>query len=194
MDLNLSTPLSVERLLQFEPKTEWFLKGPLGVHGVAHETRVLILTQLLCQMIKSDLSADDLAWASIFHDTQRQDDWIDADHGKRAAKFVRSSFPKTSFNPDLNVKNVTHLCEWHATNDDEIPSLNEALKVFKDADALDRWRIGDLNPDFLRFPQSVELASFSYDLWAATRDIGYSKNENAFRLIIERSRTLGVVK
>ena len=31
------------------------------------------------------------------------------------------------------------------------------MAILKDADALDRCRIGDLNPDWLRFPESRRL-------------------------------------
>ncbi len=41
--------------------------------------------------------------------------------------------------------------------------------ILKDADGLDRVRIRDLNPRFLRFPESRKLVSFAEALYEETR-------------------------
>lgn len=128
--------LNVSRLLQFEPKPEWFARTHLGVHGIAHQTRVLVITQVLCQRIDKESISNDLGWAASFHDTRRHDDWIDPEHGKRAAEFVRSEADKLSL--AIDIPSVSFLCEWHATEDHDVPEMTDSLRLFKDADALDR--------------------------------------------------------
>ena len=44
------------------------------------------------------------------------------------------------------------------------------LMVFKDADALDRWRIGDLDPSSLRTESARALLEISYRLWHEARE------------------------
>ncbi len=45
---------------------------------------------------------------------------------------------------------VAYVCRWHVTPDCSVPDMTPKLRVFKDADALDRWCIGDVDPSFLR--------------------------------------------
>lgn len=137
------------------------------VHGREHEARVLLLCLTLGHMLKlpqSDMKA--LATAAVHHDTQRNNDGEDAEHGLWARRAYemgnRRADPIVSF-----------LCEYHSLPDEEgfkairetrALSKNRArveqlYRVFKDADALDRVRFGIQNLDmsFLRLPESKRL-------------------------------------
>ena len=137
------------------------------IHGKAHEARVL----LLCLTLAEDLglSKDDrriLAEAAVFHDTRRTNDGRDEVHGRDAATYYRRAVR----NPDPIVE---FLCEYHSLPDEmgyDAIGKNRALrnnrkrvellfKVFKDADALDRVRLGIRNLDLkqLRLPESRSL-------------------------------------
>ena len=45
---------------------------------------------------------------------------------------------------------VAYVRRWHVTRDRSVPNMTPKLRVFKEADALDRWCIGKLDPSFLR--------------------------------------------
>ena len=52
-----------------------------------------------------------------------------------------------------------------------MPDPEAALRVFrvlKDADALDRVRLGDLDVSYLRFPESVQRVDRAWELLAAS--------------------------
>ncbi len=69
----------------------------MSVHGLAHETRVLVWTQVLAKRLSlSDADRNTLAWAARLHDTQRWDDGDDPGHGERAALLLEK---RTDFLP-----------------------------------------------------------------------------------------------
>lgn len=175
--------LDVPALARFEPHRNWFLRPPTGIHGIEHEARVLVLGQLLAEMESAagaNVSAHALAWAAVIHDTQRVDDGVDPQHGTRAAEWIRS---RPGLLPDKDlVDAVSYLCHWHVPEDEEAPLLTAELRTFKDADALDRWRIDDLDPAYLRTESSRLLLDFSRRLWRETEGVG--TKPDAFRRIL----------
>jgi len=57
--------------------------------------------------------------------------------------------------------------------DEQWMERDDALSVFqvlKDADALDRVRLGDLDPSYLRFPESLERVDIAWELLAASEE------------------------
>src|SRR5262249_34857390 len=82
-------------------------------------------------------------------------DGIDFPHGRRAAAWVhqqlRHAIPATS------LETVVYLCTWHVPPDHSAPGMTPELAAFKDADGLDRVRLGDLDPRFLRWDRSKQL-------------------------------------
>ena len=63
--------------------------------------------------------------------------------------------------------------------DKNFKTVREAMAILKDADALDRCRIGDLKPDFLRYRESRTLintiAGFCYKTRWQNRDIKFKE-------------------
>ena len=152
------------------------------IHSTAHCERVLLYALL---MGNSELSDDEriltiLAHASIFHDTRREDEWKDTGHGARAATFYQE-FCKT--HAELTyLPEAAYLMRYHDRRDergeeaitadfpDSAALVLKLYKIFKDADALDRWRLGrrGLNPDFLRTDKALGLVDFARKLVALT--------------------------
>ncbi len=166
-------PLSVKQIQKFEPRKEWFLRNLDGLHGVGHEARVLIWTQLIALMEQEEGFAVDaavLGWAAALHDTRRWNDGIDPQHGARAAAFIEAN--PDILPPGVPVDRVAYLCRWHTPSDMAAPELTPELKVFKDADALDRCRIGDLDVSYLRTKAALRLVQVAGRLWKATQDYG----------------------
>lgn len=148
------------------------------IHATAHCERVLLYALLIGAVELGDDSRalTILAHASIFHDTRREDEGKDTGHGARAAAFYEE-FCKThqelTFLPE-----AACLMRWHDRHDergeeairaafpDSADSVLHLYKIFKDADALDRWRLGrwGLNPDYLRTDRALALVDFARKL------------------------------
>ncbi len=163
--------ISTSRLHRFKPNPDWFAKEPHGIHGIGHEARVVIWGQVLSVLVADEgmtVDADAIGWAAAIHDTQRWDDGGDPGHGARAAKWIRKNpriLPR-----EVNLETVAYLCKWHFPSDHMAPEMTPELMVFKDADALDRWRIGDLDSRYFRTAAAGTLLTESEALWRATCD------------------------
>ena len=149
-----------------------------AIHATAHCERVLLYALLIGAVELGDDSRalTILAHASIFHDTRREDEGKDTGHGARAAAFYEEfciTHPELTFLPE-----AACLMRWHDRHDERgeeairaaFPDSADAAlhlyKIFKDADALDRWRLGrwGLNPDYLRTDRALALVDFARKL------------------------------
>lgn len=146
------------------------------IHAAAHCERVLLYALILGYDIFGDdnEALDILAHAAIFHDTRRQDDYLDTGHGARAAvyyeQFCRGNdaivfHPETAFlmryhDLDDNVGKEA-IRKHFGANADRVLKL---YAIFKDADALDRWRLGSrgLDPKFLRTDKAKTMTGYSH--------------------------------
>lgn len=141
------------------------------IHGGAHEARVMLLTLSIAYYLKLPKSDQRvLAMAAIYHDTMRDNDGEDAQHGYYAADYYKS-------NEERIDPLVAFIIEYHCRPDedgyariqsDRALSKNRTrskllFDVFKDADALDRIRFGFHDLDFtrLRLPVSKTLLNIS---------------------------------
>lgn len=153
------------------------------VHTQGHCGRVLLYAMMMAvEMGLSDEDTEALAHASIFHDTRRLDDYLDTGHGARAAvNYTRfcARHDDISFNPlavplmqlhDIDDRVGHRVIEhrWGA----EAERVKRLYAVFKDADALDRFRLGryGLDPAYLRTPSSRQLVDFARTTVQATLD------------------------
>lgn len=148
------------------------------IHAKQHCERVLLHTLSLTDTL---LPADDEAMeieahAAIFHDSRRHDDYIDTGHGARGAVYYREY---TEHHPDLRYHpEAAEAMRYHDLPDER---GNEAIDtdfktntqkvhllydIFKDADALDRPRLGPLglDPSFLRTEPAKERISEAIEL------------------------------
>jgi hypothetical protein len=139
----------------------WFRREPFGIHGITHVTRVLIWSAVLADQFgcAPAIRIPELYWAAATHDVERIDDGTDRGHGERAAAWVTSRLVAErplARKSDLGF--VAELDRWHEVTDREIGCWSLELLLFKDADGLDRVRIYDLNPAFLRTQLAPQLA------------------------------------
>ena len=145
------------------------------VHGKAHCKRVLTLSILLgfLQAVPQK-DFDSLATAAIYHDVGRLSDMEEWIHGQISAE----KYELAVQNPDPM---AAFLMTYHSCDDTEgeaaaaeMDDPNRALqllKIFKDADALDRIRfgLGDLDPSFLRLDESKKLICASIYLFVGSQ-------------------------
>ena len=157
-----------------EQQVDFSLKGS-EKHTKSHCGRVLLYALLIAG--KMDLSLElweVLGAAAVFHDSRRQDDWLDVGHGQRAADYYKK-FCRT--NPLVYDERVYRIMAYHDRED----ALGEAAlsdlehgvllyRIFKDADALDRFRLGEkaLDEDMLRTAPARSLTDFARYLVAET--------------------------
>lgn len=161
-------------LWQLAPAPELFTRHS-HIHGQPHVSRVIIHTFILTKA----LGLEDYAlkaWAAAYiHDLGRVDDGVSPEHGLYAVAVVQDTPELKTLFEDCGISErdwteiffaVTHHCLEEVPLDHPFRTLTALLK---DADGLDRVRLGDLNPSFLRFPLSVSLIPYARHLFRHTR-------------------------
>lgn len=158
-----------ERFL--EDEVVFGLEGS-GIHGKGHCARVLLYALLISRDMgmPSDW-VEALCQACVFHDSRRQDDWYDVGHGDRAAEYYREYCAEKGMRFD---ERAYIAMRFHDRDDADGVRFMEGsghaddtdvllFKVLKDADGLDRFRLGpdQLDPSFLRTDESKALIPLS---------------------------------
>lgn len=155
-----------------ELKTECLYQS--HIHGIGHIERVLLFGGLIAMQNQCD-EADTrlLLTACSYHDIGRLDDSLDDDHGRRSSEKLIDVVTL----PPEDMAIVQAAIYAHSIDDSKMESVislfgitdrPRALKIarmLKDADALDRVRVYDLDPKYLRFPCSVQYVDFAYTLY-----------------------------
>jgi hypothetical protein len=146
------------------PDSEW--------HTKSHCARVLLLALLIGhQKGLSDEEKDALGMAVVFHDSRRLDDGMDKGHGGRAGAYYKDYCHEH----DLHYDEQTYYITYYHDQDDslglseikETSGLSERAvllyQIFKDADALDRFRLSPdgLDVNFLRTEEARQLVDFA---------------------------------
>ncbi len=166
-------PRDVTRVLATLPRPDpsWFLRpdgedGSETIHGVSHTVRVMFHAAEIADALSvATWERDAVVLAALWHDIGRTHDGGDYYHGaKSAGKVVglglHGDLGKTHVDHALYA--VTHHSgdEGHGERaagwfDDEDAALR-IFRILKDADALDRVRLRDLDPSRLRLPGSAD--------------------------------------
>ncbi len=164
-------PLAFDRMV---PLPELF-RHPSELHGQAHGARVMVHAIRLVDATGRHALGPQL-WASVFlHDLARTHDGTCDRHGADAARRLRVE-------PDLQQR----LGEAGLTEAD-YPAIEAAvtahsapkdvsrthphwplIALLKDADGLDRVRLGDLDPRYLRSPEARGMVPFAQELFDTT--------------------------
>jgi hypothetical protein len=160
---------------------EGYFDNNSSLHGMNQNYRFMFLVLFIGHAagLKRDVL---LAFCAAFiHDLARKHDGFCNQHGLWATQYKLPEF--ISFFKKMGVSQkeieiigsaVKNHSELQETEDDHDAYKPTAL--LKDADALDRVRLGDenLNTDFLRLPESAELISFAKKLYFKTRNLKIS--------------------
>ena len=161
-----------QKWLQFmEEKVSFSLEGS-PIHTKAHCSRVLLYALLIgvhTQLSEQNMNA--LGMAAIFHDTRRQDDWLDVGHGQRAADYYKEFCAGSRLHYD---DRAYFIMAYHDRDDmlglrvlserfTDDPCAVLLYQIFKDADALDRFRLGPnaLDAKYLRTEQAKKMLDFA---------------------------------
>lgn len=137
------------------------------LHSPLHSVRVLCLALLLGILYRlNHTDLVNLATAIIYHDLGRIDDSVDDLHGKRGAEI----FLKNKISSKIDREIVSFLIEYHCLDDnigneyieknfDNSERARLLFNIIKDADALDRIRLGKdgLDISYLRLNESKKM-------------------------------------
>lgn len=163
------------------------------LHGPAHMMRVFILQELICEQLESEGVAVDrqaTRWASSVHDIGRVDDGPDPEHGRRSVEWMNANVPQDML-PET-VDRATYIVHWHVPSDSEAPVMTPELMVMKDADALDRVRLGDLDASYLRTDAARGLVSVAEQLYEQSLTDSHEEPET-FDSVLAAAIKLGLV-
>lgn len=154
----------------------WFFK-PDGIHGVLHTKRVLLHTIILSQM--EDLDEKDrllLSNTALWHDIGRTGDGVVNEHGLNSVEKMKIlAIGQELLEEELSI--IQYVIKNHCISDntalDNIQKepiqdkvrARRMLKLFKDADGLDRVRINDLAIDYLRTDSAKKLKNAAIEIF-----------------------------
>lgn len=161
----------------FALKNEMFAR-PLHppIHGIGHIYRTMIACALLGTLLQRKRDALLAFCGAYIHDLARSDDGVERLHGENAAKRYFSRFNAIWDKYHLTEEERQYVCmavtqhscrEWMAPSDKGY----HVMAILKDADALDRCRINDLNPHFLRYAESRLLIRVIEHIYLWTKDV-----------------------
>lgn len=187
-----NSTISEQLLLGYETQQDWLRHDSL-IHGVGHMSRVFILQELICDQLEQQGAVVDrqaTRWAASVHDVGRVDDGIDPDHGRRSAEWMNRNVP-AGISPET-IDRATYAVHWHVPSDDAAPVMTTELKVLKDADALDRVRLGDLNVSYLRTEAAKGMVDVAQQLYEASVSVDLDEGES-FLSVLAAAIQLGLV-
>lgn len=157
--------------------------------------RVVILQELIAEQVEKSgtkLNREALRFAAMAHDVGRRDDGTDPQHGRRSAEWMRVHLASMMTPEVLDV--ATYIVEWHVPADSEAPVMTTELQILKDADGLDRVRLGDLNPAYLRTMAAnklIEIAQLLYEYSLPVRPV---VQPETFADVVRAAKMIGVVQ
>lgn len=184
-------PIPEQLIRKFEPKSSW-LSHDSELHGVDHMARVFILQELICNKFEDKgvaVNREVVRWAAATHDVGRIDDGVDIEHGRRSAQWIKNNL-SNQMSPEI-LHEVTYIVRWHVPPDCKAPKMTTELKALKDADALDRVRLGDLDISYLRTDAALDLVSLAEDLYQSYLE---NKAGGAFDSVLRAASFLKLVE
>ena len=157
------------------------------IHAMAHCERVLLHALSMGYELMPDnpRAIEALAHAALFHDTRRLDEYLDTGHGARGAVYY-SQYCAEHDDIDYDER-AAYMMRYHDIDDAagrqaiekrwgvDTPESREVkllYDIFKDADALDRWRLGSMgfDPQYLRTGAARSRVQFAKDVVVQTMD------------------------
>ncbi|MBN2173275.1 MAG: HD domain-containing protein [Bacteroidales bacterium] len=165
---------------KFRLKQEYF-DHVSSIHGISHTYRVMCHTLYIGTAAGLNRETEIALSAAYIHDLARKHDGYCNQHGLWSVQDKLPLF--TGFFgmmgiTDEEIMIISEAVKNHSEAN-ELDTVNKAYIVtalLKDADALDRIRLGDYNldPTYLRFKESAGLIPFAKELFYRTININFS--------------------
>lgn len=150
-------------MADFALKNEMFARpNHEPIHGIGHIYRTMIGCALIGWHIKKPREALLAFCGAYIHDLARKTDGVEYEHGENAAREYFSKYTELWGKYDLSQEECEFVKqaviqhsgeEWMRHGDKGY----DVMAILKDADALDRCRIGDLIPEWLRYKETKHL-------------------------------------
>ena len=165
------------------------------VHGLGHIERTMVHGAMCAQAEPLDAADTALLMDMCsYHDTGRESDWLDNAHGLRSSLKLAELTGRSGEELKLMMAGVEahsigdkfmdDVIRKHGPRDTE--RARRLAELLKDSDGLDRVRIHDLNPKYLRRAASRERADFAQLLFERYRAIqaewGLEQEQDGFDL------------
>lgn len=152
------------------------------LHGINHTYRVMCHVLVLGKMEQLERPKMLAFCAAFIHDLSRRHDGICLKHGPRAASEKLPLYEERFLRAGILTEEIPGIARAVAAHSqkNEVPLDDPWYKVcvlLKDADALDRLRLGSyrLDPRYFRLPLAAGLTGFAQSLLDATSTMKNSK-------------------
>ena len=130
-------------------------------HGLRHWQNVARIGSYLARQTGADPKVVELF--AYLHDSKRENDDYDKNHGLRASKFVKTLYTQGLLKiTEKQFQQLSFACQYH--NQSTLQSDDVTIQTCWDADRLDLWRFGVepekelLATDFAKQDQTIEFA------------------------------------
>jgi len=134
--------------------SEQFPLGADSDHGLDHWKRVEANGLLLANATGADITVVRLF--AIFHDSRRENEFTDPDHGRRGAAYAKELRNIHFQITDLQFELLETACIWHT---ERTHHQDPTIGTCWDADRLDLRRVGIIpNPKYMNTDLGRELA------------------------------------
>jgi hypothetical protein len=193
----MKPPLAIP-LAELAPSPSLFTH-PSTLHGQAHVSRVMVHAFFLVSATGWSEEAPRL-WAAVYlHDLARTHDGVCYRHGGDAMKKFETLHPLRELFARGGVKDEDYPIIQTAVVHHSIPKELDRhhphwrlTSLLKDADALDRVRIHDLDPTYLRNPEARGMVAFAQRLFDDTTGLVPVGEEHFAQLWPEAVRIAGL--
>ena len=153
-------------------------RHPSRIHGQRHVGRVMVHAMRLIDVLHHGAETRAALWLSVYlHDLERTHDYECHVHGQHAAKRINDPDVKALVTkadvPIHELMTISTAVTFHSlpTELSEIHPAWTLTALLKDADGLDRVRLGDLDPSYLRFRESRGMVDFAQRLFDASNSV-----------------------
>ena len=140
------------------------------VHGVSHVFNVMYNVLLLGNQLNDIRNTKVAFCAAYIHDLSRRSDGFCQIHGALSVKENFEKYEDIFLNTGLTKKDLSSI-KTASTQHSLVKELDKNHKhyistaILKDADALDRVRLGCLDPNYLRFKETHDLIKKAEELY-----------------------------
>ncbi|MBO7104100.1 MAG: hypothetical protein J6W22_01270 [Fibrobacter sp.] len=126
-----------------------------NIHGLAHWRQVEFNGVSLAKVTHADITVVRLF--ALFHDSKREDDGYDGEHGERGAEFAKQCFEEKLLDiTQEQFEKLYHACKFHTK---ERSTGDATIDTCYDADRLDLGRVGfELNPHKMATAAGAKIA------------------------------------
>ncbi len=191
---------SVEYLQKFEPNEKIIPIDKLEAqyHQRDHAGHVLVLTTLYLKRLQgrriisvSDREIEALGWTAVYHDCMRVDDGEDASHGERAAHAIEENVHGffDAIEGDIRPL-VCRIIREHVPNDAQ--DMHPLSRIFKDMDNMLWIRTEDLDTQFLRIEEALDMLPIAHALLDETEKI-MKTEKDGFKAVLIAATRLGII-